>query len=147
MALTTGSTLALTLKEVREMTNKKTTTKKGTRKSSKPASGNIGKIISATVEKNLNRKMQDAAFRKKVFADPVAVLRREGVNLKPEHEESIVQLVKELSATPRAIELSQMSVARDLGKASWGIGISISWKTQEPAGDPGISPGAIRGTR
>jgi hypothetical protein len=85
--------------------------------------------ISAKLEKQLNGKLRDAAFRKTVFADPIAVLKREGVKIRPEQEQSIARFMKELSVTPRAIELSQMSVGRDLGQGAWGIGISISWKT------------------
>lgn len=95
--------------------------------------------ISARLEKQLNGKLQEAAFRKQVFANPVAVLKKEGVKIAPEQEESLARFMKELKVTPRAIELSQMAIGKDLDPKAWGIGISISWKTPAiPEGDPAV---------
>lgn len=78
-------------------------------------------IMSRRLEKKINLKLRNGEFRKEFYSNPTEVLKREGVSLNQEKEKQINEFMKEITLSPKALEMASIEQAGF-------IGISISFK-------------------
>lgn len=72
------------------------------------------------IEERLNEKLSSKKFREELFNNPIDVLKKEGILLPKDKEESIIEFFKSVSIPPEAV--IGANVARRPGI---GIGITI----------------------
>jgi hypothetical protein len=91
------------------------------------------------IEKQLNIKMKDEAFRRELFSDPVKILKREGVVLPVDKEKSLIQFMENVRISPEAAKMATSVMGPKKGENA-AIGISINWDVVKPEESTNTNP-------